>query len=79
MHEKDFYTYAMINPNRIPLYIFLSENNVVVVCLALLYIGMGYMLRLYEVLKRLMFYIIKQVLNEPPGWTRILKFWTRWQ
>ena len=26
-----------------------------------------------------MFYIIKQVLNEPPGWTRILKFWTRWQ
>ena len=23
--------------------------------------------------KGLMFYIIKQVLNEPPGWTRILK------
>ena len=31
------------------------------------------MLRFYEVEKRLMFYIIKQVLNEPPGWTRILK------
>src|SRR5215216_7554312 len=44
-----------------------------------IYIEMRYMLRLYEVLKRLMFYIIEQVLNEPPGWTRILKFWTRWQ
>ena len=32
-----------------------------------------YMLRFYEVEKSLMFYIIKQVLNEPPGWTRILK------
>ena len=32
-----------------------------------------YMLRFYKNEKRLVFYIIKQVLNEPPGWTRILK------
>src|SRR3954466_7185071 len=44
-----------------------------------IYFGNIYMLRFYEVEKGLMFYIIKQVLNEPPGWTRILKFWTRWQ
>src|SRR3954468_2185156 len=37
------------------------------------YFEKRYMLRIYEVLKRYMFYIIKQVLNEPPGWTRILK------
>ena len=43
------------------------------------YFEKRYMLRFYEIEKRLMFYIIKQVLNEPPGWTRILKFWTRWQ
>ena len=60
MHEKNFYTYAMLNPNRIP-YIFLSENNVVVKCLAMLYIYFekSYMLRFYEVEKRLMFYYIK--------------------
>src|SRR3954468_16440580 len=44
-----------------------------------LYFEKGYMLRLFEVGKRLVFYIIKQVLSEPPGWRRILKFWTRWQ
>ena len=44
-----------------------------------IYFEKRYMLRFCEVEKRLMFYIIKQVLNEPPGWTRILKFWTRWQ
>src|SRR5215216_303367 len=44
-----------------------------------IYFEKRYMLRFYEVEKRLMFYIIKQVLNEPPGWTRILKFWKRWQ
>ena len=71
MHEKSFYTYAMLNPNRIT-YTFLSENNVVVTCLAILYFEKRYMLRFYEIEKRLMFYIIKQGLNEPPGWTRIL-------
>src|SRR3954471_24409685 len=43
------------------------------------YFEKRYMLRFYKDEKRLVFYIIKQVLNEPPGWTRILKFWTRWQ
>ena len=36
MHEKNFYTYAMLNPNKI-LYTFLRENNVVFTCLAMLY------------------------------------------
>ena len=72
MHEKNFYTYAMLSPNRIP-YTFLSENNVVVTCLAMLYFEKRYMLEFYEVEKRTcVFYIIKQGLNEPPGWTRIL-------
>ena len=43
--------YAMLNPNRIP-YTFLSENNVVVTCLAMLYFEKRYMLRFYEVEKR---------------------------
>ena len=47
----NFYTYAMLNPNRIP-YTFLSENNVVVTCLAMLYFEKRYMLRFYEVEKR---------------------------
>ena len=51
MHEKNFYTYAMLNPNRIP-YTFLSENNVVDTCLAMLYFEKRYMLRFYEVEKR---------------------------
>ena len=37
------------------------------------------MLRLYEVLKRLMFYITKQVLNEPPWWNVDTQLWLRWQ
>src|SRR3954465_14402036 len=79
MHEKNFYTYAMLNPNRIP-YIFLSEKQCSCKMLShAIYFEKSYMLRFYEVEKRLMFYIIKQVLNEPPGWTRIPKFWTRWQ
>ena len=45
MHEKNFYTYAMLNPNRIP-YILLSENNVVVEMLShATYFEKRYMLR----------------------------------
>ena len=71
MHEKNFYTYAMLNPNRIP-YTLLSGNNLVDTCLAMLCFEKSYMLRFYEIEKRLMFYIIKQGLNEPPGWPRLL-------
>ena len=51
MHEKNFYPYAMLNPNRIP-YTFLSGNNIVVTCLAMLYFEKRYMLRFYDVEKR---------------------------
>ena len=51
MHEKNFYNYAMLNPNRIP-YTPLSENNVVDTILAMLYFEKRYMLRFYEVEKR---------------------------
>ena len=45
MHEKNFYTYAMLNPNRFP-YTFLGENNVVVTCLAMLYFEKRYMIEI---------------------------------
>ena len=60
LHLVDFFVacmirttifYAMLNPNRIP-YTFLSGNNVVVTCLAMLYFEKRYMLRFYEVVKR---------------------------
>ena len=51
MNEKNFYTYAMLNPIRIP-YTFLRENSVVDTCLAMLYFEKSYMLRFYEVEKR---------------------------
>jgi hypothetical protein len=49
--KRYFYTYAMLNPNRIP-YTLLSENIVVDTCLAMLYFEKRYMLRFYEVEKR---------------------------